>query len=194
MSDTLIESLLANVRTGKADAQDRLFEAVYGEMRLIANAFFRNERPDHTLSPTAVVHEAWLRLAGDASCAREDRRYFFACAAQAIRRVLVDHARGRNSLKRGGGRTRLPIDAEDLASSADPEDILALEEAVSRLEQQDEELGEVVRLRFYAGLSREQAAEVMGLSLRTFRRRWDLARGWLLQALRQEDRELIADA
>ena len=194
MSDTLIESLLDDVRNDCEGAQDRLFEMVYGEMRRMASSFFRNERSDHTLTPTAVVHEAWMRLSGDASCAKEDRRYFFACAAQAIRRVLVDHARKHNSLKRGGGRIRLPFDGIDLAKSADSREILALDEIVSRLEDEDPELGEVVRLRFYAGLTREQAAEVMGLSLRTYRRRWDIARGWLLQALREEEQEASTDA
>jgi RNA polymerase sigma factor (TIGR02999 family) len=184
MSESLIERLLIEVRDGHEGADTRLFEAVYAEMRRIAGSCFRGVRSDHTLTPTAVVHEAWMRLSGGASPNWSDRRHFYASAAQAMRHVLIDHARSRGAAKRGGGRYRVPIDADDLAATADSSQIIALEDAVNRLEQWNGELGEIVRLRFYAGLTTEQAADVMGLTLRTFKRRWSLARGWLEQDLR----------
>ncbi len=186
MSETIIEQLLIEVRDGHEGADARLFEAVYAEMRRIAGSCFRGVRADHTLTPTAVVHEAWMRLSGNSGQNWEDRRHFYASAAQAMRHVLIDHARSRGAVKRGGGRIRIPIDANDLAATADSRQIIALDDAVKRLEEWNSELGEVVRLRFYAGLTSEQASEVMGLTLRTFKRRWSLARGWL-------ERDLVGD-
>ncbi|MCH2144349.1 MAG: ECF-type sigma factor [Phycisphaerales bacterium] len=186
MSETIIEQLLVEVRDGHEGADARLFEAVYAEMRRIAGSCFRGVRADHTLTPTAVVHEAWMRLSGNSAPNWEDRRHFYASAAQAMRHVLIDHARSRGAVKRGGGRVRVPIDANDLAETADSRQIIALDDAVKRLEEWNPELGEVVRLRFYAGLTSEQASEVMGLTLRTFKRRWSLARGWL-------ERDLVGD-
>lgn len=181
MSETIIERLLNEVREGCEGADDRLFEAVYAEMRRIAATCFRGNRGSHTLTPTAVVHEAWMRLSGSASKNWDDRRHFYASAAKAMRHVLIDYARAQGSLKRGGGRVRVPVDAADLAATADSEQIIALEESLTRLEEWNAELAEIVRLRYYAGLTGEQAAEVMGLTLRTFNRRWSLARGWLAQ-------------
>ena len=194
MSETMIERLLIEVRDGHEGADARLFEAVYAEMRRIAASCFRGVRSDHTLTPTAVVHEAWMRLAGNTAPNWADRRHFYACAAQAMRHVLIDHARSRGAAKRGGGRARIPIDADDLAATADSNQILLLEDAVTRLDEWNAELGEIVRLRFYAGLTSEQAAEVMGLTLRTFKRRWSLARGWLARDLRGDPEELDANA
>lgn len=186
MSESIIEQLLIEVRDGHEGADARLFEAVYSEMRRIAGSCFRGVRSDHTLTPTAVVHEAWMRLSGNEAPEWADRRHFYASAAQAMRHVLIDHARSRGAVKRGGGRLRVPVDADDLAATADSQQIVALEGAVKRLEDWNSELGEVVRLRFYAGLTSEQAAEVMGLTLRTFKRRWSLARGWL-------ERDIVGD-
>ena len=183
MSETVIERLLNDVRRGHEGARDRLFEAVYAEMRRIAATCFRGNRANHTLTPTAVVHEAWMRLAGNSATSWDDRRHFYASAAMAMRHVLIDYARARGSLKRGGGRVRIPIDAADLAATADSDQIIALDEALARLEEWNPELTEIVRLRYYAGLTGEQAAEVMGLTMRTFNRRWSLARGWLAQEI-----------
>lgn len=194
MNENLIEQLLVDVRDGLDGANDRLFETVYAEMRGIAAMCFRGERPDHTLTPTAVVHEAWLRLAKTDNHDWNNRRHFYACAACAMRRVLIDHARSRGAAKRGGNRTRIPVNAEDLAGSTDSDQILALDGAVSRLEERDRELGEIVRLRFYAGLTCEQAAEVMALPLRTFKRRWSLARACLVQDIETDCEEFIRDA
>jgi len=189
MSETLIERLLDDVRCGQDGSRDRLFEAVYGEMRRIAATCFKGNQAGHTLTPTAVVHEAWMRLAGNASSNAnwEDRRHFYASAAKAMRHVLIDYARARGSLKRGGGRVRVPIDAADLAATADSHQIIALDMTLQRLEEWNPELAEIVRLRYFAGLSSEQAADVMGLSLRTFNRRWSLARGWLAQEIEKID-------
>ena len=193
MPETVIERLLNEVRDGQDGARERLFEAVYTEMRRIAATCFRGNRGSHTLTPTAVVHEAWMKLSGNATTNWDDRRHFYASAAKAMRHVLIDYARARGSLKRGGGRIRVPIDAADLAATGDSEQIMALEEALTRLEEWNAELAEIVRLRYYAGLTGEQAAEVMGLTLRTFNRRWSLARGWLAQEIEQGSQELESD-
>ena len=134
-----------------------------------------------------------MRLSGNEAPNWSDRRHFYASAAQAMRHVLIDHARTKGAAKRGGGRVRVPSDADDLAATADSDQILQLEDAVTRLEEWNPELGEIVRLRFYAGLTNEQAAEVMGLALRTFKRRWSLARGWLARDIHGESGELDAD-
>lgn len=189
MSETVIERLLNDVRRGHEGARDRLFEAVYAEMRRIAATCFRGNRANHTLTPTAVVHEAWMRLAGNSATSWDDRRHFYASAAKAMRHVLIDYARARGSLKRGGGRVRIPIDAADLAATADSDQIIALDEALARLEEWNPELTEIVRLRYYAGLTGEQAAEVMGLTMRTFNRRWSLARGWLAQEIEENSED-----
>jgi RNA polymerase sigma-70 factor (ECF subfamily) len=153
-------------------------------MRRIAVGCFRDERTDHTLSPTALVHEAWMRL--DRQTRRvgwNDRRHFFASATRAMRRVLIDHARRHGALKRGGGQSRLPIELVDPVDPFEPGGTLALDQALVRLERWNPELGEVVRLRFHAGLTCERAAKLMGIPLRTFKRRWTLARAFLLRDL-----------
>ena len=171
-----------------------LFASAYADMRRIAANCFESERRDHTLTPTALVHEAWLKLAGMKFGAQTDRRHFYSCAARTMRRVLIDHARTRATLKRGGDRTKLPLDAVDLVAAGDCDQIILLEAAVSRLEKQDSELAEIVRLRFYAGLTSEQAAHVMDLPLRTFKRRWSLARGYLMREFERSCEESAHDA
>ena len=165
------------------DAAETLLPLVYEQLRAIAQARMAGERDGHTLQATALVHEAYLRLVGGEDVAWESRAHFFAAAAQAMRRILIDHARKRGSAKRGGGRASVPMSVVDLAVESDPAQILALDEALTTLEADDPRAAEVVKLRFFGGLSAEETAELMGLSLRTVMREWAFARARLFEAL-----------
>lgn len=178
-----VTRILRAAAEGVDGAADELLPRVYDALRGIARVRMAGERADHTLSATALVHEAYLKLFGSRRPAWEDRAHFYRAAAQAMRRILVDHARGRARDKRGGGRGRVPIDVLDLAASGTPEEILALDEAVRRLDQQDAGCAEIVRLRFFAGLSVAETAEVLGKSERSVKREWAFARAWLVRAL-----------
>ena len=159
-------------------------EEVYTLLRAIAQQRLANERRDHTLQATALVHEAWMRIQADRRLSGSGRNEFLAAAAEAMRRVLIDHARARCADKRGGGRRVLSITGvADLAADYDPDGFLALDEAISRLEGVDRQAAAVVRLRFFAGLSETEAAQVLGVSESTARRDWSFARGWLRDAL-----------
>jgi RNA polymerase sigma factor (TIGR02999 family) len=149
----------------------------------------RDERQDHTLQATALVHEAYARLVGNDEIAWDSRGHFFVAAAEAMRRILIEHARGRERVKRGGGvtRVRLPISVLDLAVDENPEEILSVDEAICRLSEQDARMGDVVRLRFFAGLSEQETAKALGVTDRTVRRDWTLARAWLQRELTRED-------
>jgi RNA polymerase sigma factor (TIGR02999 family) len=181
------EELTALLRAwgqGDAAAGERLLPLVYDELRRLAASYLRKERPDHTLRPTALVHEAYLRLVGQQG-GWQNRQQFFGVAAQMMRRVLVDHARSRRRLKRAGGWTRVSLDAADgQALYVTPDvDLLALEEALGELQGVDPEAIRLVELRFFAGLSIEDAAQVMGVSVATANRSWRLAKAWLFQRL-----------
>lgn len=178
-----ITLLLERAGQGEAKVSSELLPLVYEELRKLATHRMNSERSDHTLQATALVHEAYLRLLGDDGKSWTNRGHFFAAAAEAMRRILIEHARARNGPKRGGDRTRLPSDVLDLAEIDDPDQIMALDEAISRLESQDAEAARVVRLRFYAGLSVEETAEVMDISPRTVKREWAFARAFLFRAL-----------
>jgi RNA polymerase sigma factor (TIGR02999 family) len=160
-------------------------QAVYDELRKIARQFLRHERPGHTLQATALVHEVYLRFAGGTPLHGAGRTQFFAAAAEAMRRLLLQHARNRGRLKRGGGRERIELDLVELADAADANDIRAVDEAIQRLEEQDSRLGQLVKLRFFAGLSVEETAKVLEMSPRTVRRDWQLAKAWLTRELRE---------
>lgn len=178
-----VSRILRAVAEGRAADLDALLPLVYDELHGLAQRRMAGERKGHTLQPSALVNEAWLRLVGaerfDWSC----RARFYAAAAEAMRRILIDHARARGSAKRGGGRVRVPIDAVDLAAREDPAEILSVDEALSRLSEQDGRMAEVVKLRFYAGLTEAESAEALGVSERTVRRAWILARAWLHREL-----------
>lgn len=170
------------------------FAEVYVELRRLAQGYLRQERPDHTLAPTALVHEAYLRLGHLHTADRGDRAAFLATAARAMRRILVEHARARRRLKRGGprnaARRRLGLEAVDLGRlEADPDEFLAVDAAIRRLEQLDEHLAQLVRLRFFAGLTESEAAGVLGVSQRTLRRDWATAKAWLRRELAKGERE-----
>lgn len=167
-----------------ARSSAELLPEVYARLRMVADRAMRGERGDHTLGATALVHEAYLRLgAGESEARWAGGAHFLLVAAEAMRRVLVDHARARNTAKRGGGRVIRLGDITALAAEASTEQIVALDDAFSRLEREDPRAADVVRLRFYAGLSVEQTASLLGVSERTVAREWSFARARLFDLL-----------
>ena len=182
-SATVSTALLSRVRAGDRDALERLFTLVYDELRRLAEGQLRREAVGHTLQPTALVHEVFLRFA-DAEVPAADRRHFIGIAARAMRQVLVDHARKHVAAKRGGGRVRTTLAGEELALELDPVEMLDLDRA---LESLDERQRRVVELRFFAGLEEREIGEVLGVTERTVRRDWVKARAWLYAALYPEE-------
>ncbi|MFO7276286.1 MAG: sigma-70 family RNA polymerase sigma factor [Pseudomonadota bacterium] len=178
MSQGDITRLLEAAGRGDRLAFDRLYRAVYEELRRIAQANMRREAPGHTLQPTALVNEAYLRLTPQAG-GWENRRHFFGAAASAMRRILVDHARRRLSQKRGAGAERVTLDGLDVAAEEKELDVLLIDEALERLGAERPRLAELVSLRFFAGLSIEDAARALDLSPATAKRDWAFARAWL---------------
>jgi RNA polymerase sigma factor (TIGR02999 family) len=174
--------LLAGAGDG-ADGWQAIFELVHDELRELARAQMARERPGHTLQATALVNEAWLRLAGDAEPRFETRRHFFGAAARAMQRVLTDHARRVLADKRGAGRERLTLTGADLAAGDDPQSALELSDALERLEHEDARAAEVARLRLYAGLEVADVARALATSERTVAREWAYARARLTQLL-----------
>ncbi len=177
-----VTMILAALRRGDEKATDRLMSAVYDRLRRLAGQMMAQERPGQTLSPTALVHEAYLRLLGDAAV-WDDRRHFYAAAACAMRRILVERARRRGRLRHGGRRKR--VDLGDAAAVAEPEsvDLVALDEALRRLEKEEPRAAQVVMMRFFAGLSEQDAAEALDISIRTLWRDWNYAKAWLRDAM-----------
>jgi len=182
--------ILQSPNAPDSETAERLLSLVYEQLRKVAQQRMASERADHTIGATALVHEAYLRLVGDRVVPWQNRAHFFAAAAEAMRRILVDHAKARARIKRLGPapwRRRVLLDVVELAATADSDGILSVDDAVCRLERQDEELGRIVRLRFYAGLSESEVAELLGVSNRTVRRSWTLARAWLRRELANAD-------
>ena len=181
-----VTRLLQDISAGRPDAAGSLLPLVYDHLKAIAAQRMASERPGHTLQATALVHEAYLRILGSQDIDWNGRAHFFHIAAEAMRRLLIEHARARGRVKRGGDRQRVVLSVLDLAQDQDEERIMALDDAVRRLEQADADAAEVVRLRFFAGLTLEQTAQAMDRSPRTIKRDWAFARAWLHQALRGE--------
>jgi RNA polymerase sigma factor (TIGR02999 family) len=181
---TDVTSLLSAIEQGDAGAAEQLLPLVYDELRKLAARRLAREAPGQTLQATALVHEAYLRLV-DAGAARpwNGRGHFFAAAAEAMRRILIERARGKRRAKRGGDWRRVDLDNLDLATTVTPDQLLALDEAIGRLAVEDATAAGLVRLRYYAGLSLEQAAESLAISTATAYRHWSYARAWLLCAL-----------
>ena len=182
-----ITQLLVELRAGNADAMARLLPMVYRELRRLAAHYMRQERPGHTLQPTALVHEAYLRLVGQADRNWQNRAHFFAVAAQTMRTVLVDHARANLTRKRGGGQVHVELNQALKLTAPEPRAVLALDETLKRLEQIDSRASRVVELRWFVGLSVEEAAHVMGISEKTVRRDWNFAKAWLQTELDGKD-------
>lgn len=182
-----VTRMLAALEQGDERAADRLLAAVYEELRRLASARLSRESPDHTLQPTALVHEAYLRLVGDSAADWRNRAHFFAAAAEAMRRILVESARRKARLKRGGDRERVALEHADAATPGASIDLLALDEALGRLAERDAEKARLVELRFFAGLGVQEAADVLGISRATADRHWAYARAWLYDEIRKGD-------
>lgn len=176
---TDVTSILNSIEQGDAKAINALLPAVYDELRQMADRKLSNEGPGHTLQATALVHEAYLRLVGSNGNAWSNRTYFFGAAAEAMRRILVEHARKRKSRKRGGDRNRVDFTSADVMAEESPDELIAMDEALTKFSQADPIKAELVKLRFFAGLSFEQAAELLDISPATARRHWNYARAWL---------------
>jgi RNA polymerase sigma factor (TIGR02999 family) len=168
---------------GDSEAADELLPIVYEELRKLAAARMAGESETSTLQPTALVHEAWLRLVGSGEHSWKNRSHFFGAAAEAMRRILIDRARRRHALKRGAGVQRIDLEGVDVAIAADDELLLAVNEALEKLAVHDPRSAQVVKLRFYAGLDYAEAAEVLGVSERSAKRCWTFARAWLYRQL-----------
>ena len=174
-----VTRILNAIERGDTKAADELLPLVYEELRLLAAQKLSHEPPGQTLQATALVHEAYLRLVGNEPQDWTGRGHFFAAAAEAMRRVLVDNARRKQARKHGGDRQRLPLEATDVATRATPEEIVALDDALTALAQEDPQAAQIVKLRLFAGLSMDQAAEAIGVSRATAYREWTYARAWL---------------
>ena len=178
-SDSPVTVLLHRLRDGDPEALERLLPLVYDDLRALARAQLRGERAGHTLNATALVHEAYLRLNAREQLEPTDRRHFFAIAAQAMRRVLIDYARMRNRRKRGGGEPVASLDEAALLTDEAAAELLSLDEALVRLARANARAAQVVEQRFFAGLTLEETADVLGVSIKTVQRDWTTARAWL---------------
>jgi RNA polymerase sigma factor (TIGR02999 family) len=186
MSD--VSRILSAIEQGDPHAAELLLPLVYDELRQLAAQRLAQEKPGQTLQATALVHEAYLRLLGADGGQRWDSRgHFFAAAAEAMRRILVNRARDKNRLKRGGQRQRVDLDRIEIALDTDDEQLIEIDEALAQLAAEDPGAAELVKLRFFAGLTLKQAADSLGLALRTAERQWAYARAWLYARLRRED-------
>jgi len=183
MSD--VTQLLEAIVHGDAQAADRLLPLVYEELRRLAARKMAHEVPGQTLQPTALVHEAWLRLTGNADRKWNDRTHFFAAAAEAMRRILVDNARRKRTQRHGGGQQRVELEDADAAIVGDDQ-LLAVNEALDKFAALDPQKAELVKLRYFVGLTIEQAAEVLGISERTAKRYWTFARAWLYEEIKTQ--------
>lgn len=185
---TRILNRLSDEGSSKAEAIDRLFEAVYPELGRLAGAMMRDERPDHTLAPAALVNEAYLRLVGETDIEWQNRAHFFGIAATAMRRILVDYARRRSAAKRGGGWERVTLNSRLGGSGMPDVEVLDLDRALTQLTEMDERAGRVVELRVFAGMKTREIARILDVSERTVDSDWRAAKMWLKKRLSEESR------
>lgn len=188
MTDENVTRVLSELEQGEPFAADRLLALVYDELRKLAQQKMAHEAAEHTLQPTALVHEAYLRLVGSSGTQWQNRAHFFGAAAEAMRRILIEAARRKASLKRAGNRARVELTEEELSaqrSPTDPDSLLALNEALERLKTEDPDSYRLVMLRYFGGLTISEAAETMGVSVRTANRNWSFARAWLQREIDQ---------
>ncbi len=178
-SDTEVGELVRTLGVDSKESVHELWPAVYSELRRLAGDFLLAERRDHTLDATALVHEAYVRLIKQRTAGWKNQSQFFAVAAKVMRRILVDHARGRRAAKRGGGKPASSLDEALVSFEERAIDLVALDDALKRLSQMDERKSRVVELRFFGGLSLEETADILKVSLRTIERDWTLAKAWL---------------
>lgn len=175
--------LLRAASAGDEDAKEQLWSLMYEELRRVARGQMKDERRDHTLSTTGLVHEAYLRLIDQEQVKVKDRAHFRKVAARVMRQILIDYARRRNAQRRGGGQPNLPFDEDIHKADEQVEVLLTLDEMLSRLEQFNDRLSKVVELRYFGGFTREETAEALDVSVRTVERDWEKARGWLYQQM-----------
>jgi len=180
-----VTSLLKKLADGNQEAAGELIPVIYQELHRLAVGHLRHERPDHTLQPTALVHEAYIKLVAQRNADWQSRAHFFAVASQLMRRILVDYARRQLRAKRGGRQAKLSLDEVLLVSPDRPDKMLALDECLTRLEKLDARQGRIVELRYFAGLTVEEAAEILGVSATTVRREWTSAKAWLYGELKE---------
>jgi RNA polymerase sigma factor (TIGR02999 family) len=182
-----VTGILRDWSGGDARAPERLMPFVYDELRRLARAFLGREREGHTLQPTALVHEAYMRLVDQTQVQWQNRAHFFGVAAQMMRRILVDHARAHEAEKRGGEFQKLSLDENlDAAGAARDVNLVALDDALNRLAEMDPQKSKIVELRFFGGLSVEETAEVLGVSAPTVKRQWRMAKAWLYGQVKSE--------
>ena len=181
---TDVTLLLQRMGGGEHGAAEELLAVVYNELRRTAAHKMARESSGHTLQPTALVHEAWLRLGGDQQPLWQNRGHFFAAAAESMRRILIDHARHRQTLRQGGGQQRINVDDLELAAEVDDNQLLAVHDHLDQFAGVDPKKAELVKLRYFTGLSIEEAAEIMGISVPTANRWWAFSRAWLFQAMK----------
>lgn len=191
-SMTEVTQILEQIQEGHTAAADDLLPLVYAELRKLASYRLNKEKPGQTLQPTALVHEAYMRLIGEVDVKWDSKSHFFAAAAEAMRRILIDNARRRQSLKRGGELSQQPLAEDDLLFDlGNIDELLDLDAALTKLAASEPELAKLVELRFFAGLSVDETAQMLGVSARTVKRNWAFARAWLgreLNGAQQDDR------
>jgi RNA polymerase sigma factor (TIGR02999 family) len=180
-----VTNIIEAIESGDPKAADELLPLVYEELRKLAAFKLAQQSPDQTLQPTALVHEAYIKLLGDGNHSWQDRRHFFAAAAEAMRHILVDRARRKAALRHGGGLQRIDLDSVVVATETTDENMLIINEALEKLAAHDAEAAELVKLRFFAGLTFPQAAEVLGQSERSAKRTWAYARAWLFKEIQR---------
>lgn len=185
---TDVTRILNTIEQGDTQAADKLLPLIYEELRLLAAQKMAQEKPGQTLQATALVHEAYIRLVGEESSSWDSSGHFFAAAAEAMRRILVDNARQKRSIRHGGKRQKVSLTEAFLASEDPKDDLLALNEALNKLANEDPKLAELIKLRYFAGLTLDQIAKMMGIGRRTADRYWALGRAWLYQEITQEDK------
>jgi RNA polymerase sigma factor (TIGR02999 family) len=185
-SPTTITQLLIKWRDGDQAALDELAPQVYGELRRLARHYLRQERPGHTMQPSDLVHEAYLRLVDEKEIDWQNRAHFFGIAAVRMRHILVEHARSRQAAKRGGGEYRLSLSQADLLAEKRDVNLLALDDALQRLEALDPQKSRIVELRYFGGLTIEETAEALRISPATVKRDWSMARAWLRSEISNE--------
>ncbi len=184
MSD--ITQMLQAIERGEGHAADELLPLVYQELRSLATARMAQEAAGQTLQPTALVHEAWLRLVADGAKSWQNRAHFFGAAAEAMRRILIENARRKSRLKRGGGLARLDIDSLDLAAATPDDKVLLIDEALEKLQAEDPDRARIVVMKFFGGLTNQEVAESLGVTERTVERQWAYAKAWMFQCIRSQ--------
>ena len=182
-----VTHILTAIEQGDANAADKLLPLVYEELRKLAAHKMANEAAGQTLQPTALVHEAWMRLVGKENPKFQNRAHFFAAAAEAMRRILIDNARRKRALRHGGGQQRVDFDQAQLASASDEDQLLAVNDALDKLAAQSKLEAELVKLRYFVGMTLEEAADVLGISARTADNYWAHARAWLFRELKAKN-------